>query len=289
MQSDSYRYMMNMKNKHSSIMIFLFLALTVFTTGNLLQAAEKSPLRIMPLGDSITAGYTDNPKWQHPFNFGYRSGLYTLLTEAGYKFQFVGESPEPWDGKWRVPSNKPSTDLRRFKMDKHRGYGGWSIGHIQRSIEKWLKKDRPDIILLMIGINGMNENSPKQLDFLVKTIFETDKDVNLIVAQITPLARFSQSLFDYNTYIKDIIVPSYAKEGRTIRTVDLYSLFLSDKRDPKSIDATRLSNRINHPTSKLYDKMAESWFKELKKLLKLQIEQGGVPEADRLRSPLLEE
>ncbi|HVJ46116.1 MAG TPA: thrombospondin type 3 repeat-containing protein, partial [Luteolibacter sp.] len=37
------------------------------------------PLRIMPVGDSITAGYTDNPTWNEPFNFGYRSGLYTRL------------------------------------------------------------------------------------------------------------------------------------------------------------------------------------------------------------------
>ena len=47
----------------------------------------------MPLGDSITAGYTDNPTWNVPFGFGYRSGLYTRLTNANYPFQYVGGSP----------------------------------------------------------------------------------------------------------------------------------------------------------------------------------------------------
>ena len=50
----------------------------------------------MPLGDSITAGYTDNPDWAHPFEFGYRSGLHKRMTAAGQDFVFVGESPEPF-------------------------------------------------------------------------------------------------------------------------------------------------------------------------------------------------
>lgn len=232
-----------------------------------LQAVDAEPLRIMPMGDSITVGYTDNPKWQHPFEFGYRSGLYTRLTKAGYKFQFVGESLEPWDGKWQVPSNTPTTDLRELKMDQHRGHGGWGIGHLQRSVPIWMKKDRPDIILLMIGINGMNANSSKDLDALVKTIFEADRDVKLIVAQITPRNRFDTNLFNYNTYIRQTLVPTYADKGYAISTVDLYRHFLTDAKDPHSIDATGLSNRINHPTNSLYDKMAESWFQGIKLLL----------------------
>jgi hypothetical protein len=35
----------------------------------------------------------------------YRSGLYTRLTNAGYNFQFVGASPEPWNGHSGDPTN----------------------------------------------------------------------------------------------------------------------------------------------------------------------------------------
>lgn len=254
-------------NRSPQMMVILLIAVFWLLPGNPLHAADTAPLRIMPLGDSITAGYTDNPKWQHPFEFGYRSGLYKLLKNAGYKFEFVGESPEPWDGKWRVPANEPSTDLRQLKMDKHHGYGGWSIERIQKNVAEWIKKDRPDIILLLIGINGVNAHSPQQLDSLVKTIYNADKGVKLIVAQITPLSRFNQNIFDYNTYIRQTLVPTYAGKGYTISTVDLYRLFLADVNDPKSIDATRLSNGINHPTNSLYDKMAESWFQGIELLL----------------------
>lgn len=46
-------------------------------------------LRIMPLGDSITAGYTDNPTWNHHFEFGYRRGLLRRLRDAGMDFVFT--------------------------------------------------------------------------------------------------------------------------------------------------------------------------------------------------------
>lgn len=232
------------------------------------SAKDQARYRIMCLGDSITAGYTDNPKWQHPFEFGYRSHLNTLLTQAQHNFEFVGNSPEPWDGKWKVPSNKPKPDLRDLKVDKHRGYGGWNISGITQNVPKWIEQDKPDIILLLIGINGINAKSAEQLEALVKTIFASKKEVKLIVAQITPLKTFNQNLLNYNTFIKDKLVPSYSKQGKAISTVDLYSHFLKDKNDPKSIDITRLSNRINHPTNELYKKMAESWFKGIESALK---------------------
>jgi hypothetical protein len=63
-----------------------------------------APLRIMCLGDSITAGYTNNPTWNVPFMFGYRSGLYTHFPNAAYNFLFVGGSAEPWNNAFGDPS-----------------------------------------------------------------------------------------------------------------------------------------------------------------------------------------
>ena len=58
-----------------------------------------NPYRILPMGDSISVGYTDNPAWTVPFQFGYRSGLYTRLTNSGMSLQYVGNSLEPWNGE----------------------------------------------------------------------------------------------------------------------------------------------------------------------------------------------
>ena len=248
----------------TAAIIFLSLTCSVF-------AADKSTIRIMPLGDSITAGYTDNPKWKSPFKFGYRSGLYTRMKREGYRFLFVGSSEEPFNKKFGDPTHggsvNPELDLREVKQDGHRGYGGWGITAIQKNVAKWIKQDRPDIILLMIGINGITTNSPKQLDSLVETIYATDKNIRLIVAQITPLNKFNQHLFNYNTYIRETLLPSYSAKGHAISSVDLYKHFLIDPNDPRSIDSARLSNKINHPTNKLYDIMAETWFQGIKTIL----------------------
>jgi len=49
------------------------------------EKTSAKPLRILCVGDSITAGYTDNPKWNVPFEFGYRQGLFERLQKAGYQ------------------------------------------------------------------------------------------------------------------------------------------------------------------------------------------------------------
>ena len=263
-----------MKNLTLSITVA---ALGMIATSSLF-AVDMGRIRIMPLGDSITAGYTDNPNWKHPFEFGYRSGLYTRMKKAGYNFVFVGESKEPFSKRFGDPTHggsvNPTLDIRKVKQDAHRGYGGWNIMSIQKNVTQWVKKDRPDIILLLIGINGINANSPKQLDSLVKTVYEADKDVKIVVAQITPKSKFNQNLFAYNTYIRETLVPAYSGKGHAIITVDLYRHFLINPNDPKSIDATRLSNRINHPTNRLYNKMAESWFQGIKAMLTTMKRQG---------------
>ena len=226
----------------------------------------------MPLGDSITAGYTDNPIWDHPFEFGYRSGLHKRMTAAGQDFVFVGESPEPFCGKHGDPTHGgsvlPAYDLRKWNQAGHRGYGGWKIPQIQEHIAGWIAEDRPDLILLLIGINGIGADSPSQLEELVGTIFASDPAVGLIVAQITPLAAYNQDLLSYNRFIRDSLVPSIASKGRRTATVDLYTPYLTDPKDPASIDPAWFSNGKNHPSKAMYDQIAERWFQAINTFLK---------------------
>jgi hypothetical protein len=231
--------------------------------------AEVEPLRIMCLGDSITAGYTDNPNWsaQHLFQCGYRSGLYILLKTAGYKFLFVGGSPEPWDLRYGDPTrggtHKPELDLRDLGQDGHRGYGGWKASDLQPHIVGWLNSDDPDLVLLKIGTNEQNTNT---LHTIVGTIFETKPDVRLIIAQIMPKISYQEGVVEYNRYICDVLVPSYRAQGRRITVVDQYAPFLRDPEDLASIDRSLFSNGINHPSNAGYAKMAQVWFDEIRRL-----------------------
>jgi len=119
------------------------------------------------------------------------------------------------------------------------------------------------VILLLIGINGISANSPALLNTLVSNILRSAPDVHLVVAQITPYSTYNQTLWDYNVYIKNTLVPAYAADGFNVTTVDLYSMFLTNPADPTSIAQGVLSNNINHPTNALYDQMAQAWFDAL--------------------------
>ena len=144
--------------------LLLFMSLNIM--------ADNKVLRIMPLGDSITAGYTDNSAWNHPFEYGYRAPLYKLLYEAKIDFKFVGGSPEPMNKKFGDPTHGgtvlPKLDLKALGQDGHRGYGGWGIGAINKNVVHWINQDKPDLILLMIGINGISHKSLSNLINLFK-------------------------------------------------------------------------------------------------------------------------
>jgi lysophospholipase L1-like esterase len=221
----------------------------------------------MPVGDSITAGYTDNPNWTVPFQFGYRSALYELLNSNGIPVQFVGYSPEPWNGLFGLPTNQPSPDLRKVVQDQHEGYGGQGTTYVAANIASWLAIDRPDVVLLMIGINdigagqtGAPTSVQTALSNIVQTIVANRPKTHVIVAQIIPYAtQYTPATYEYNDYIRSVLAPAFAARGYHVASVDQYSHFVAD---PAGLTANpaRYSNGINHPDAVAYGQMAQTWF-----------------------------
>jgi lysophospholipase L1-like esterase len=231
--------------------------------------------RIMSVGDSITAGYTDNPTWNVPFGFGYRSGLFTRLTQSGLPFTFVGTSPEPFENKFGMPKSVASPDLRTTNntfdanQDHHEGYGGQGTAFVKDHIASWLTIDKPDVVLLMIGINDIAlgsatapESAKTNLNDIVQTITTERPNTTVVVAQIMPYSTYTPAIVDYNKYIRDTLVPAFAAQKKHVTTVDQYSNFGSGE----TVDGSLYSNGINHPSAAGYEKMAETWFAGIKAL-----------------------
>ena len=241
---------------------FVFREMDVMGTPSRPALPTPDTLRIMCIGDSITAGFTDNPSWQnHPFKFGYRGGLYTRLNGAGYRFCFVGGSNEPWSGSSGDPTKsgayKPTLDLRDLGQDGHRGYGGRDAAFLQAGIVNWLNLDNPDIILLKIGTNNQDTAG---LDALVNTITTQKPNAHLIIAQIMPKISYQTSIANYNSFIRNTLLPKYLGLNRKVSVVDQYVNFLTNPSDLTSIDATLFANGINHPSNPGYERMAATWF-----------------------------
>ena len=223
--------------------------------------AQAKPLRILCVGDSITAGYTDNPTWDVPFEFGYRQGLFERLQKAGYQFQFVGDSPEPWDGRFGLPKNSPTPDLRAVGQDRHEGHGGWNTAQVLQNIDQWIAKSQPDIVLLMIGINDAGRPpAAENLQGIMEKIVAARPQAHVVVAQITPRSEFLQSIADYNTTFREMLVPDFQRRGGKVTTVDQYRNML---KPDGTIDPELFSNKINHPNATAYDRMAQTWFEAI--------------------------
>jgi hypothetical protein len=222
----------------------------------LARAQGIAPLRIMCVGDGNTVGYTDNPKWTLPFEFGFRSGLYTRLITNGYAVQFVGNSPEPWNGNFGLPTNAPSPDLRTVDQDHHRGYAGLSTSAALSYIGAWLTEDDPNMVLLLVGIDDTDlALASSNLNLIVQTIVAAKPQADVIVAQVTPLVNYSQFIVDYNNFVRGTLVPSYQSQGKHVSTVDQYTNLLTNG----SIDAALFSNDLNHPNAVAFDRMAQTW------------------------------
>jgi len=118
-------------------------------------------LRFMPLGDSITAGYEGGTFASEVYWVGYRRKLYndlTALYQPQFGINFVGTVTN-----LGASANPPLADR------DNEGHDGWRDNEILNgsptsnptcptcNITDWLNSTQPDIVLLHIGTNGIND------------------------------------------------------------------------------------------------------------------------------------
>ena len=143
-----------------------------------------SPIKIMPVGDSITAGehYSFPPLEERT---GYRKPLYEMLMDAGYDVDFVGSQSH---GQ-RSPDNPDWYDWNC------EAYPGWKIDEIAASVKAALPAYRPDILLVHVGTNGNDwESKPDQLMAMLDMIneFSVAHDHPLTVFVCRIINRFAE-------------------------------------------------------------------------------------------------
>jgi lysophospholipase L1-like esterase len=136
-------------------------------------------ITIMPLGDSITAGYTGNPSEDAPG--GYRNNLYADLSAAGIGVNFVGSSnqnPSPLLTANNETSNEGASGYLIQGVPLASYPGGFYPG-LYENIDDWFSTVQPNIVLLMIGTNDINmnidlPNAPERLGALLDKITADD-------------------------------------------------------------------------------------------------------------------
>ncbi len=206
----------------------------------------KSPLRIMPLGDSITYGIKGISDID---SGGYRTELWQKFVADDLPVKFVGS---------RCDGPNELSD----KM--HEGHPGWTMKQVSASASQWFDAAQPDLILLMIGTNDTRKSSLKtmieDLNTLIDIITQHCPKAQLLVASIPPIhpaakpAIRSLRAIYFNAAIPSVVSSKIA-QGKKVHFVDMRSLSVQDLTASLSLDL----DRGLHPNAQGYRKIANFW------------------------------
>jgi lysophospholipase L1-like esterase len=192
---------------------------------------------VMPLGDSITDGYTTPG--------GYRIRLWNLLVGQDHDpLNFVGSQ-----------QNGPIPD------QDNEGFSGWRIDMIRAHIDTWMIRYRPNAVLLNIGDNDVLENyqlstAPARLEELVLRMCKDDPGVKVLVSNLIGGVGSEVPTAAFNAKVPGV-VRSVATTGCKVYFVDVHKYVHT---------ATDLADG-HHPTPAGYAKMADAWYTVLAPLM----------------------
>lgn len=204
-------------------MVSLLLACAGTTT---VDTAADPPVRIMPLGDSLTSGYR--------VPGGYRPGVYDGLIEAGWSIDLVGSLAGSVEG---LPDND------------HEGHNTYVIDELVPVAAEMVPRYDPDIVLLLIGTNDVVSRddlagAPDRLAGLLALL----EGRQVLVGTLPPVgnAPAEENIQAYNS----AIIPVVEAAGMTV--VDHHAVMT----DEMLVDAV-------HPDAAGYAAMAGQWLAAL--------------------------
>lgn len=202
--------------------------------------AAAAPVRIMPLGDSITG----SPGC-------WRALLWSRLQSTGFtNIDMVGTLPPqgcgvPYDGD-------------------NEGHGGALVTAVadQNQLPGWLAATRPDVVLMHFGTNDVWSGLPVDTVLaayskLVDQMRASNPGMKILVAQIIPLAPSGCADCPQRAVALNAAIPAWAA-GRTtaqspIAVVDQWTGFVS---------ATDTGDGV-HPNDAGNQKMSDRWYPAL--------------------------
>jgi acyl-CoA thioesterase-1 len=135
-------------------------------------SADRAAVRIMPLGDSITQGYSAS----------YRRSLWLALREAGKKVDFVGTMDSHYAG---------GPGPGDYDVD-HEGHWGWTADEVLARIGDWVARSDPDIVLLHLGTNDIGGGQDpggtvKEIAGIIIRIRAHNPGIHVLLASIIPV------------------------------------------------------------------------------------------------------
>lgn len=207
-----------------------------------------SPVRVMPLGDSITSGveFFDGGMDLPPRDerVGYRKFLFDELSANGIVIDYFGQG------------GQAAGAAAGLSDPENNGYPGVDIDFIGGKLIELLTEDTVDIILLHIGTNNTPSNA-QGIDDLLDTLDEwetANQPVLVMVATLVPKRDLSLNAI-VEQFNEDLVNRISARNDDLVVLVDQNSVVTVDDISTEQIGL--------HPSSLGYEKMANAWFDAL--------------------------
>lgn len=231
------------------------------------------PVRIMPLGDSITEGIESDSTKEPPgseydspamgVRVGYRKPLFDYLSDEALQFDLVG--------------SRTTAGFELFDDFQHEGHPGYTDAELSGiadpdvdnpdfdssvdGVYHWLTSNPADIVLLHAGTNNIRVRTSavyneRLLDEIDRWESDNNAMVQVLVAKIIDKLRGANNHDNVIAYNADLesLVNARIVNGDHLVLVDMFSGVPSSLLDP--LDQT-------HLTDEGYQKMAEIWYQSL--------------------------
>lgn len=208
--------------------------------GGLASAAAATPVRVMAVGDSITAGADFFSSYRHP--------LKAKLAAAGYVVEFTGTQTD----------GTPGGPLA------HEGYGGKNTEYLAATVPDHFRAHPADIVLLHSGHNHTVEEQPvpgivAATEKLIAAFRAVNPRVTVLLAQVIPAGKLPKY-----AYIPELNVALAALAARLDRPGS--RVVSVDQATGFDWTADTVADKV-HPNARGAEKMAQAWFEALQRIL----------------------
>lgn len=200
---------------------------------------QNGNLKVMMLGDSITAGY--------PSTGGFRPFLWNLFCEKKIKVDFVGS-------RSGGPPELPDKD--------HEGHGGWTALQLAEGVKGWVDEYKPDIVLLMAGTNDMCRNTDplkcsKDIELIVDNIHEVSKNTSIFVSSIPPIGYGQETVNSINK--TNDLINSFVQ----IKIHNGWSVYYVNMKDAVGVGDLYKDGVHIDPLKSANNRIAKKWFEAI--------------------------
>ncbi len=219
------------------------------------KANAAAPIRILPLGDSITqGGRADRAEYT------YRYPLYFRLKEAGYNVDFIGSLNKGLNSDAVWPDKKGVA----FDLD-HEGHYGWKTAAVRDKLDEWMKaySAPPDIALIHLGTNDQGAD-----DFQT-AIIQPLQDMIAMLRAKNPRVAVLVGHLNFNGGAALKIRPLVEQMAKDLDSAESPIITVNhfegwhEKPDEAGSDTFDWA----HPNPQGQNKMAEKWFAAMKPYL----------------------